>query len=501
MPPTPGIFPIPYNTVHNASQMNYQQHGMQMSPPSNGVVASSHHYSNGSGNSHIIGPGVPGSGSGQGSSSSKLSRHGHGFGHSGVGGVPDGMGYEPMNNGGGGGGGISIMSNGHSLGQPQDMVYGPGIGHGLHPASALSGHQHNLQPFPPNQHGVIGHGRLATTSGVMEESIGRREKRKKESTKHKEPSDRRDDNRHFNESISTLHNNAHLLSTRPELSAYFHLRLYPLSLERSALLSQFASEERWSNELAEIAYQEEKERVEEEWRKGRERVRERLLEGIEERRRRAREEKEGEGVIGDVGLDSHARQPVTRKLRNKLGPGGTSPPTTPQLGLNGLPALSSSNALASSSSTSHHLGTMTTISNLPITSGPFLNPHSLNVDDLPSAFPLPLTATGSGGYHYYLDAVGSGSNTSGGANGASSLGNGGAGASGAVASAAGGAGNRSRRPKGGAGGAGQVLGGLGKSLLALNAPKESMEIENDLNEIKRGNKRRRAAAMSGVAGR
>ena len=44
--------------------------------------------------------------------------------------------------------------------------------------------------------------------------------------------------------------------------------------------------------------EEKKERVEEEWRKGRERARERLNEGIEERRRRAREERDGEGMLG-----------------------------------------------------------------------------------------------------------------------------------------------------------------------------------------------------------
>lgn len=38
--------------------------------------------------------------------------------------------------------------------------------------------------------------------------------------------------------------------------------------------------------------------MEEEWKRGRERVRERLIEGIEDRRRRAREEKEGEGTTG-----------------------------------------------------------------------------------------------------------------------------------------------------------------------------------------------------------
>ena len=38
--------------------------------------------------------------------------------------------------------------------------------------------------------------------------------------------------------------------------------------------------------------------MEEEWRKGRERVRERFNDGIEERRRRAREEKDGDRTFG-----------------------------------------------------------------------------------------------------------------------------------------------------------------------------------------------------------
>ena len=136
-----------------------------------------------------------------------------------------------------------------------------------------------------------------------------------------------------------------------------------------------------------MAYDEEKnQRVGEEWRKGRERVRERLNEGIEERRRRAREERDGEGMLGDhlilfslfphvpiddfssinqnASLDAHFR---TRKLRNKLG---TTPPPTPPI------------LLIRQRSRGMH------VSCFPITSGPFLNPHSLSVDELPSvSFP------------------------------------------------------------------------------------------------------------------
>jgi len=139
-------------------------------------------------------------------------------------------------------------------------------------------------------------------------------------------------------------------------------------------------------------------------------------------------------------------------------------------------------------------GALISTGNLPITTGPFLNPHSLNVDDLPSPFPLPLTASGIA--HSSSGALGSiGGVTSSGAAGGSAGGGGAASAGGGVIAAANGG---RRRVKGGGGHQGQALGGLGKSLAVFNVQKESIELENDLNEIKRGNKRRRAAAASNV---
>jgi hypothetical protein len=87
------------------------------------------------------------------------------------------------------------------------------------------------------------------------------------------------------------------LAARPETLPSYALRLYPLSLERSALLAQLVVEERNALDNAAAAYELERERVEEEWKRGRDRIRERLLEGIEERRRRARDEKDGEGTV------------------------------------------------------------------------------------------------------------------------------------------------------------------------------------------------------------
>lgn len=92
------------------------------------------------------------------------------------------------------------------------------------------------------------------------------------------------------------------LSTRPETVPAYQLRLYPLSLERSALLAAAALQERYALESIQTSYEEERAKVEEEWKRGRERIRERLLDGIEERRRRAREEKDGEGAAGGAYL-------------------------------------------------------------------------------------------------------------------------------------------------------------------------------------------------------
>ncbi|KAF8654636.1 hypothetical protein AX16_003489 [Volvariella volvacea WC 439] len=263
----------------------------------------------------------------------------------------------------------------------------------------------------------------------------------------KEMSDRRDDGRQFAETIHALQITAAQLAMRPETVPLFNLRLLPITMERSAILAQLEAEEKYAIECARTAYEEERERVDEEWRRGRDRVRERLMEGIEERRRRAREEKEGEGTVGDGALDVQTRPHITRKLRNKLG---TSPPPTPLGGPGTL--IPNTNG----------------ISSLPITTGPFLNPHSLSVDEIPSPFPLPLTST--------TIPNGNSSGTGGGTGG-------------------GGGGGR-RRPKGGGGHQSQAIGGLGKSLALLSHVKDN-EVEADLGEIRRGSKRRRTAVGTG----
>ena len=87
------------------------------------------------------------------------------------------------------------------------------------------------------------------------------------------------------------------LSTRPETSPAFNLRLYPTSLERSALLSSIEFQERHTRQTIQTAFDVERSKVESEWNTGRENIRKRMFEGIEERRKRAREEKDGEGTV------------------------------------------------------------------------------------------------------------------------------------------------------------------------------------------------------------
>lgn len=76
------------------------------------------------------------------------------------------------------------------------------------------------------------------------------------------------------------------------------MKLYPITLERAARLEMAMIDYDAALTRADHAYADETNRVEEEWTTGKARVRERLLEGIEERRRRAREEKDADALGG-----------------------------------------------------------------------------------------------------------------------------------------------------------------------------------------------------------
>ena len=106
------------------------------------------------------------------------------------------------------------------------------------------------------------------------------------------------------------------LSTRPETSPAFNLRLYPISLERSALLSSIEFQERHTRQTIQTAFDVERSKVESEWNTGRENIRKRMFEGIEERRKRAREEKDGEGtVMGESAASASLLPPASQPPR------------------------------------------------------------------------------------------------------------------------------------------------------------------------------------------
>lgn len=99
-----------------------------------------------------------------------------------------------------------------------------------------------------------------------------------------------------------------ILLANPSDSGEYALRLYPYSLERAALLSQIEHDEENGLESAQTMYDEEKTKIEDEWKKGKERIRERLLESLEERRKKAREEMASDGALaGELLLRSYFR--------------------------------------------------------------------------------------------------------------------------------------------------------------------------------------------------
>ena len=277
----------------------------------------------------------------------------------------------------------------------------------------------------------------------------------------------------YSESLAAHQQAAHQLSTVPHIHPQYTLALYPTSLERAALLHQLALDEEYALECAHLAWEEERARVEEEWRRGRERIRDRMLEGIEDRRKRAREDKDGEGTVAgqqrpysyiflqshslstyclDASLDAQSRPHVTRKLRNKIAPshsanGGRSP----------SPLSAPHFALPTQSNTT-----------------PLSNPYSLALDTLPSPFPLPLPLKEPPprrGGKQGAPAQQAQSN---------GLGNGRAGN-----------GDTALMP---AVGTGAAM-GLGKSLAGLTGARD-MDIEGDLTELRRGARRKRAVVAS-----
>ncbi|KDQ06853.1 hypothetical protein BOTBODRAFT_49133 [Botryobasidium botryosum FD-172 SS1] len=180
--------------------------------------------------------------------------------------------------------------------------------------------------------------KIIRASGSMASAAGnptpeldpRRDKRSKGVTDRvsrygREMSDRRDEI--FANTINDLTTQTRVLYTHPASSSAYSIRLYPLTIERAAMLDAIDLEDQYALENVRATWEEEKDKIEDEYRKGQERVRERILEGIEERRRKAREEKDGEGiVVGDSSLDAPSISNATRIRPATLS---TNAPTFP----------------------------------------------------------------------------------------------------------------------------------------------------------------------------
>ncbi|MCO5573439.1 hypothetical protein L7F22_027210 [Adiantum nelumboides] len=126
----------------------------------------------------------------------------------------------------------------------------------------------------------------------------------------------------YNEMQHSLAQTGSILLLSPALSRPYLLALHRLTLERDAQLRQIALLHAHQVESARTAFEQDRNKVEDEARSAKKAVRERLLAAVEDRRKRLREDKEGGEGTSDALLDSSSRAHATRKLRNK-GPGAS----------------------------------------------------------------------------------------------------------------------------------------------------------------------------------
>ena len=138
----------------------------------------------------------------------------------------------------------------------------------------------------------------------------------------------------YNDMQQALAATSSVLLLSPSLSRPYLLALYRLTLERDAQLRQSALLHAHQVDSARMAYEQERNKVEDEARNSKKAVREKLLAAVEDRRRRLREDKEGgEGMSGE-GADmgwahvrgtgrTHSRShssPQTSSLTPRRGP-------------------------------------------------------------------------------------------------------------------------------------------------------------------------------------
>ncbi|CAE6406173.1 unnamed protein product [Rhizoctonia solani] len=353
---------------------------------------------------------------------------------------------------------------------PPDSLRQKSLNNRAYPSPYPPNYARPPQPGPSEAMGT-------TTSSALDES--KKDKKRREMTDRVARfADSRRDERAFVEQQNALRANAHQLYTHPNTHPEFSLRLYPITLERTANLNRIEAAEQAGIARAEAAYEEEQEKIEEEWKRQKERLRERMLEAIEERRRKAREEKDGEGA-GESILDPQSRPHATRNSRH--GQGIATPTLAEPTGQAGI-----LNALG----TAHFT-----------TTGMALYPWALSgppvPEDLSSPFPLALTSLAPPNA-YTVNTKGKRvkDNKTVGAMDVS--------VSKALAPArtgwtgGWGTGTTSQSNGGGPDVGAACLKLMGKAVTML-APAKDHEVEADLNEIRRGVKRRRTLAPSAAA--
>ncbi|KAF8316533.1 hypothetical protein DL93DRAFT_2077738 [Clavulina sp. PMI_390] len=242
------------------------------------------------------------------------------------------------------------------------------------------------------------------------------------------------------EAISALNGIVQQLQHNPSENSAFVARFYPTTIERGAILNAIEHSEQHASLTIEMLFNHEMKQIEDDFEKSRARLKERVMEGLEERRRRAREEKEGEGVV-----------PVESALE------------------------ATTSALLRTTTSSANPSNSNTSINGP-TPAPFLLapsiPFGLSPDDLTSPFPLSLTSIAPPTHHS---------------------------GPGRKPRAGGGAGGWGR----GGGREAMLMGGasalaLGKAIGQLGGSREG-EVDSDLGEIRRAVKRRRAAVRNAGA--
>ncbi|KAK4687681.1 hypothetical protein P7C73_g2435, partial [Tremellales sp. Uapishka_1] len=138
--------------------------------------------------------------------------------------------------------------------------------------------------------------------------------------------------RNRDEKFSALYKEYHLenkaVNVQPPTSSKYLLRLYPITIERDALLESAEVDYQYKAGLAKKLYESERESIEAQYWEARDQSRQRLLGAIEERRRKLREEKEGGDVVTETLLEAQTRPRPSRRLHSRARPTDSPTPNT-----------------------------------------------------------------------------------------------------------------------------------------------------------------------------